>query len=455
MFQHLKGHKRGLSLLLAFVCCLALSLPARADVIVIIDSDLPFVSPNIDVLGTIPIAGAISANFKGQYMYVTGLSGLTTVDISNPAAPRLTDLDPLPHFENEDVTLGGNLLLISNDSAEGVGVLYIFDISNPAAPVLRGKPFLLDTILGTMPSHTATCIQACKYVYLAGNSDGITIIDLRNPDAPRVAGKFTPPITGWATHDVNVDSANFVWIVGAGGTAAYSIADPLRPVLVGKTDFTGTTGLNDFIHHNSIRPQVVLADGTKKHGSVLLVTEEDYERPTCQDAGSFQTWQISGALSANKPAVLKNLDSWATELDELTRTAGHSPATVLCSAHWFDERAGLVAQGWYEQGTRILDVRNPRDIKQVGYFVMPGTETWAANWAPTDPRGEIFYTVDLSRGIDILRFNRTASATLPALVAPVRQSWLATGTNAGVPAAQFSVAHRDFGWACRIPTVLP
>src|SRR3954464_11373254 len=95
--------------LLAALVAFGLALPARADVVVggitVVDSDLPFVSPNIDVLGTLPIAGAIGAPFKGHYMYVTGVSGLTTVDIGNPASPVVTDVDPLPHFENEDVTL--------------------------------------------------------------------------------------------------------------------------------------------------------------------------------------------------------------------------------------------------------------------------------------------------------------------------------------------------------------
>ena len=444
-----------LAVVFAALLAFAVALPSSsyAEGISIVEGDLPLMSENVTLLGTVPIVGAISANFRGNYMFVTGVEGLSTFDISNPAQPVLTSFSALPHFENEDVSLGGKLLLIANDNAEGVGILYVFDISNPATPRLRSAmPTGGDILLNDTPSHTVTCLQGCRYAYLAGTARGIVIVDLTNPDVPRIAGEFKPPITSWATHDVDVDSQGIAWIVGAAGTAAYNITNPLAPVLVGQTDAAATVGpLNDFIHHNSVRLDRVKPNGTRVASDVVLITEEDYARPTCQDAGSFQTWKINGGLSATTPAVLTNMDSWSTELDELTRLEGTSPATVLCSAHWFDEHNGLVAQGWYEQGTRILDVRDPYNIKQVGYFVMPVTETWAAYWAPTDPTGEIVYSVDLARGIDILQIERPAPDA-PGKKAPVRKKWMSDGTTSS-PAAQFSTAHGDFSWACRVPAI--
>lgn len=445
----------------ALALTLVISLPARADVgigeVTIVDADVPFISDNIRLLTTIPIAGAIGANFRDRYMYVTGVEGLSTFDISNPALPVLTSFTPLPHFENEDVSIGGNLLLIANDKSESAAVLYIFDISNPASPRLRTIfPIGTSTIVTSgLPSHTVTCIKECQFAYLAGTSRGIGILDLRNPDLPVIAGEFKPPITGIATHDVQVDASGLAWIVGGLGTAAYDVTNPLAPVLVAQTDSSATTGpLNDFIHHNSWRPAKTNPKGKRIPGDIVLITEEDYARPTCQDAGSFQTWKLNSAPSALTPAVLTNLDSWTTELNELTALEGKSPATILCSAHYFDERDGLVAQGWYEQGTRILDVRDPSNIKQVGYFVMPVTETWAAYWAPTAPAGDIIYAVDLARGIDVLRIERPA-ADKPGKKAPVRKQWIADDATAALPAAEFSVAHPTFAWACRIPRVTP
>ena len=97
---------------------------------------------------------------------------------------------------------------------------------------------------------------------------------------------------------------------------------------------------------------------------------------------------------------------FTTELDNLVQGKGWAPVTGLCSAHYFDERDGLVAGGWYEEGTRFLDVRDPAGIRQVGYWVPTKGETWSVYFPPTDPSGEIVYALDFARGIDVLRFDR-------------------------------------------------
>ena len=141
---------------------------------------------------------------------------------------------------------------------------------------------------------------------------------------------------------------------------------------------------------------------------MLAVTEEDYLRPGCEGQGSLQTWQISDARNSDGSIKLELLDLWTTELNELLAGKGRSPATVNCSAHWFDEDRGLLAQGWYDQGVRFLDISNPRDIRQVGYYATAGS-FWAAYFAPTDPAREIVYGLDTLGGIDVLRIDRSGA----------------------------------------------
>jgi hypothetical protein len=88
------------------------------------------------------------------------------------------------------------------------------------------------------------------------------------------------------------------------------------------------------------------------------------------------------------------------------------------SAHWFDEADGLIAQAWYDQGIRFLDISDPRDIRQVGYYATAG-EFWAAYYAPTDPQREIVYALDTLGGVDVLRIDRAATAR--TVEAPVIQ----------------------------------
>jgi hypothetical protein len=452
--------------LLSTLVALAALAPASALAAPRLAGERPLASSNVTPLATLPVPNPIGARFRDGFMYVTTTEGLTVYDVTNPELPVPVGALPLPHFENEDVDLGGDILLVSNDPSEGVGVLYVIDISNPRLPTLKtampngfietGVPGIFGLPEPQEPGigHTASCIQQCRFAYLAGTARGIQIVDLRDPANPRKAGQFVPQITGFATHDVQVDGKGLAWIAGAEGTAAYDVSDPLNPRMVMRTDpsiknsgqlgFPGPDpifGIGgegetpiDLIHHNSLHYSKRL----------VAITEEDYSRPTCKGAGSFQTWGIVG----NKLALL---DLFTTELDNLVQGKGWAPVTGLCSAHYFDERAGLVAIGWYEEGTRFLDVSDPAGIRQVGYWVPTKGETWATYFPPTDRSGEIVYALDFARGIDVLRFDRGDQRVRRA---PVRRSWLRDRPRSpGTGGARTGLSRRtDFGFVCRLPS---
>ena len=184
------------------------------------------------------------------------------------------------------------------------------------------------------------------------------------------------------------------------------MTDPVRPRLVWRTNARGARPpLNDFIHHNSLR----LRD------DVLAITEEDFG-PGCRSAGTLQTWRISGGRR------LTPLDSFGVERDR--------SAQVLCSAHYFDESRGLIAQGFYEQGVRLIDARDPRSLRQVGYYLNRPGLFWGALFAPTDPAGSTVYALDHSRGIDVLALDRAA-------LRPVRRSGSRPQGRARFGAAMF------------------
>src|SRR3954469_7236613 len=122
-------------------------------------------SDNVRLLGKLPdSAGAIGARFSpdGRTMYVSSATGLQVYDVSVPAAPRKLSQLPLPHFENEDVDVGRDTVVITNDpSFSGVGMIYLIDVSNPAKPVLRSTLPTNVPVAGTNNSdngHIANCI---------------------------------------------------------------------------------------------------------------------------------------------------------------------------------------------------------------------------------------------------------------------------------------------------------
>jgi hypothetical protein len=403
-------------------------------------------SSNVQLLGHIP-GTAAGMNFKGHYAYVTGWAGVTVLDIANAEQPKLVGALTLPHFENEDVDLCGNTLIVVNDrEVEDLGsVLYVVSIANPTTPTIQAVLPLGLTGSGRGSGHIANFVKSdCTQLWVDGG-DHVEVVDLTIPSAPRSLGKFESAASlsdnFKVSHDTEFDrTTNTVFNVGGGGAAAYKLtSDPLKPQLLGTTGTAGRnpSPYNDFILHNS-----------QRRGNTLLVTEEDYidtdETPPggCRGQGKFETWD----LSRLSKGTIAPVGTWETELNGMF-TGGavdsKAPVTVNCSSHWFDAKSGVAAVGWYEQGVRFLDYRTPGDIKQVGYYIPAAGSTWAAYWSPTDKTGQVVYTADAYRGVDVLKI-QDGGLTGKKVRAPVRDEWF------GEPRDATFQPHPTFGFVCPV-----
>jgi hypothetical protein len=404
-------------------------------------------SSNVHLLTHIPGTTA-GMNFKDHYAFVTGWTGVQVLDIAQPASPQLVAELPLPHFENEDVDLCGNTLIVVNDrEAKDLGsVMYVVNIANPLTPFVHAILPLGLTGSGRGSGHIANFVKSdCTQAWIDGG-DHVEVVDLTNPAAPRSLGKFESAASMSdafkVSHDTERDSTGTLWNVGGGGAAAYKLtSDPLAPKLLATTGAAGAnpSPYNDFILHNS-----------QRRGQTLLITEEDYidqdEVPPggCRGQGKFETWDTSGLGKG----VITPMDTWQTELNGMFTSGAvdsKAPVTVNCSSHWFDAKSGVAAVGWYEQGVRFLDYRTPTDIKQVGYYIPANGSTWAAYWSPTDSTGQIVYTADAYRGIDVLRID-DGGLTGKKTAAPVPGSWFGSPT---LDSAAFE-PHPVFGFMCPI-----
>jgi LVIVD repeat-containing protein len=436
--------------LITLLCVVAsLAAPgASASAASMLPPDPPLAtSDNVHLLGHIP-GSAAGMNFKDHYAYITGWTGVTVLDIANPAAPEVVGELPLPHFENEDVDLCGNTLIVVNDRAEqDLGsVMYVVSIANPTVPVIQAVLPLGLTGSGRGSGHIANFVKSdCTQAWLDGGNL-VEVVDLTNPAAPRSLGKFDSAASDSddfnITHDTELDSTGTVWNVGGGGAAGYKLtANPLAPQLLGTTGAAGSnpSPYNDFILHNS-----------QRRGKTLLITEEDYidtsETPPggCRGQGKFETWNLSGL----KTGAITPQDTWETELNGMF-TGGSvdskAPVTVNCSSHWFDAKDGIAAVGWYEQGVRFLDYRRPTDIQQVGYYIPANGSTWAAYWSPTDTTGQIVYTADAYRGIDVIRIDG-GGVDHGKVKAPVPNSWFGTPTADSISFEP----HPVYGFMCPV-----
>ncbi len=431
-------------------------------------------SPNVHFVTNVPDTAAISGVFAktAPYFYVSSTDSISAYDVSDPLSPRLVGTLPNIVFENEAINYGEKPA--ANGSIERfvlVGVdlvqtapsepdhlgrtneVMVVDVSDPTHPYIRSR---VPTQTNT---HTVSCVRQtdCRYAYTAGRNGQFSVIDLTDLDAPKElkvlespAGKPNEVFTKGAGHKWNFDDAGFGFHTGSGGTAVFDVHDPANPVPVEGTNAMGTdnrpegpdSGWNNFIHHNSARPNATRftpgAAPSVENGNVVLVTEEDYandgEELACDQAGTFQTWYVptldGAAYRAGNPGLAPDLGHM-TPLDKINAPSTGGPGGVpspvggFCSAHWFDYNdAGIVAQGYYQQGMRLTDVRDASDLKQYGWFTSAVSEVWDAYWVPqrtkkgvtTGRQTNIVYAVDAVRGLDVLTVDLPGGTTVPPVV---------------------------------------
>lgn len=390
-------------------------------------------SPNVRLVTNVPDTAAISGVFarSAPYFYVSSTDSITVYDVSDPLHPTATGVLPNLVFENEAVNygekvvdgvvnrfvlVGADLVEHSPTAIDHVGTtkeVMVVDVTDPANPRIRSQ------VPTQTSTHTVSCINEtdCRYAYTAGTAGKFSVVDLTDLDHPRELGVFGSPAAGpnaafsaGAGHKWNFDDAGFGVHTGSGGSALFDVSDPTQPTLVNTTNAQGVASpWNDFIHHNAARPNASRftagAPPNVKNGNVLLVTEEDYENTDCATAGSFQTWYVD-TLRGN--GTIRPLD----RINPVGLGEGvAAPDMAFCSAHWFDYHpAGLIAQGYYEGGLRIIDVRDASNLRQYGYAASGLGEVWDAYWVPQRSKSgvaaatgktNIVYTVDAVRGLDV------------------------------------------------------
>ncbi|HVM26749.1 MAG TPA: hypothetical protein VM433_03650 [Mycobacteriales bacterium] len=342
-----------------------------------------FASDNVEWLGNVPLhADTAGAHLRDGYMYVTSSSQLSIYDIRIPESPQLvsTVLSPQePYFAEEDVDTNGEILLIT-----ALDELRVYDITDKTEPVQIGS-------LDGVDPHTITCVLECAYAWGAEGQ----VFDLTDPTAPRqVAGLNWNSAQGeWKrpgqTHDVTEVAPGLV-MTSTGVITLFDLRDdPLAPRIIAQ----GAPGDKRFMHAN-LWPR-------EAQDRWLLVGGETFATD-CSDpkGGAFMTWDTTGWQESGTFTMADEYRPAANGVqngDALTQT--------YCS-HWFTPRpgwedGGQLAVGWYEHGTRFLEVDEEGQIEEIGFFTPVGTTSSAAYWASD----EILYVLDYTRGLDVLRFH--------------------------------------------------
>jgi hypothetical protein len=371
--------------------------------------------------------------------------------------------DPASTFwqnEDMDVDQARKLVLISRDprsykgstsrgpgeadpnGATNIAGVYVVDAKNPA-------DLKLLTFQPLPTGHTTTCINNCQWLWTGGPASTtkqktdlgwaggrpLIVTDLRDPAHP-VAHPLEPVdlfrqdgVTAYS-HDVQVDDMGIAWVSGQGGTRGYWTqgkhrdpitgakreASPLQPIPYAGGGFSAdqTNDPDGGFEHNAERPVGHDAPKAYRKGDFLLATEEDFAEPElgCSKQGHFNIATLDGSYNGEawrstpaKPFRLTTVGSWAPYQQEGSRPVGgpYAPGSEFCSAHYFDVSGATVAYAWYGEGTRFLDISDPRHPRQIAYYRPDDTLVWASYF-----RGNYVYTADHVRGIEVLRLGHGA-----------------------------------------------
>ena len=121
--------------------------------------------------------GARHIHLAGEIAYITADKGLVVVDLADPDTPKLAAVRPLRDARASAIQF--RYLWVSD--ADGVKLFDVTDLRNPVA-----KP------QATVPLADARRIYVARtYAYVAAKSEGLVILDVKNPLSPRIHQKVT------------------------------------------------------------------------------------------------------------------------------------------------------------------------------------------------------------------------------------------------------------------------
>ena len=264
----------------------------------------------------------------------------------------------------------------------------------------------------------------CSYAYSAGDDSTGTfsIFDLRNLEQaeggrrqPGQGGRpaFRSPTAG---HKWNFDDAGIGTHTGWDGSSMWNVDRPRHPRLLtttgkagGRGDADGANGYNDFIHHNSFRPNAKNfrpdSQPSFANGNVLLVTEEDYEQTDCSHGRLVPDLARQDASTAAAVASCRSTRSSSpTSATSRARGARSAPRTGSTSGPAGSSRSASTAAAPSSSTSAT-----PSTSSRYGYAHWGASEVWDAMWVPVyDGRGDqtgassnVVYSIDLVRGLDV------------------------------------------------------
>ncbi|MCW4004784.1 MAG: hypothetical protein NWE95_12825 [Candidatus Bathyarchaeota archaeon] len=178
---------------------------------------------NLSIVGQIG-GPTQSVVVHGNYAYVGIGLRLVVIDLSNPSQPAEVAMTAPLASDVEGITISNGIAYV----ADGVGGLYLVDISHPTNPNIISKC--------TTTGYAEKVAVSGRFAYLADGPSGLRVIDVSDPTHPREVGSAY--ILDYA-FDVAV-AGNYVYVAAGGaGLLVADVSAPTHPSEISSLDTPG------------------------------------------------------------------------------------------------------------------------------------------------------------------------------------------------------------------------
>ncbi len=246
---------------------------------------------------------------------------------------------------------------------------------------------------------------------------GLQIIDLS--ELPARATLVREDTTFFRTAHTITQEGNYIYVHGTnidaganGGTMIFDVAtDPLHPALLGK--WTGR-----YVHDGTIRNDTLYASAINNGQLDIVYLGKDRAHPsfvtsiTYPGAGTHNSdltpdgsYLMTTDEINSTPKTLKVWD--VRDREDIAKVADWTPVPgeIIHNIHM---KGSIAYIAWYSAGTRIVDMSNPLEPAELGYFdtYNGAANDYVGNWDvyPYFPSGKIIAS-DMQTGLYVFTFN--------------------------------------------------
>ena len=278
--------------------------------------------------GNIAVQG--SYNCRGAFIY----------DISNPDAPVLASwYNPGNNQQYLEAIVIGNRGYFGNgvNGTSGGDGVHIVDLTNPYNPILLGK---VNTSLGGgfAQIHEMMVFDQGGQRYLLENSNltanrNLKIINITNPAAPVLKWDFTIPDGGWV-HAMHIRGTR-LYLSGFVSSSVIEIYDIAN---------LGT--------QTPTRLGAVAVGGTNNHSAWTNETGEYLYSARELSNGDLRVYDVRNPAS---PLLIKTVRAADLNINAITP---HNPVVF----------GNNLYVAWYQAGVQVFDITTPADPKRSGQY---------------------------------------------------------------------------------------